>query len=127
VERWHLPSIDADGKREPRVLFSRPECRAVVLDLRAGEEMGEHQVHEHAVLQVVSGRLAVAAGEHEAECPPGTLVSFAAGERHSVRALDAARILLLLAPWPGEGHFHEGEDVDPARVPAEAFAPPLEA
>ena len=34
IERWHLPSIDAAGQRDPRVLFSTPECRAVAIDLR---------------------------------------------------------------------------------------------
>ena len=55
VERWHLPSIEANGKREPRVLFSRPECRAVVIDLNEGDELGEHRLYENAVVQVVSG------------------------------------------------------------------------
>jgi hypothetical protein len=50
VERWHLPPIEANGKREPRVLFSRPECRAVVSDLNEGDELGEHRVHENAVV-----------------------------------------------------------------------------
>ena len=53
VERWHLPSIEANGKREPRVLFSRPECRAVVIDLNEGDELGDHRVYESAVLQVL--------------------------------------------------------------------------
>ena len=28
-----------------------------------------------------------------------------------------------LAPWPGEGHFHADEDVDPQRLPATSVAP----
>ncbi|MGH3134624.1 MAG: hypothetical protein ACRDNY_12955 [Gaiellaceae bacterium] len=125
MDRWHLPSIDADGKREPRVLFSRPECRAVLIDLNAGDEMGDHRLHEHAVVQVVSGKLALAAGESRVECEAGTLVSLPVGETRSVTALEPSRILLLLAPWPGEGHFREGEDADPARMPANAAVPPL--
>jgi hypothetical protein len=35
----------------------------------------------------------------------GTLVHFEPDERHFVRSEGGARILLLLAPWPGEGHF----------------------
>ena len=62
MERWHIPSIEADGRREPRVLFSRPEARAVVIDLRDGEQLGEHSVHERAVLQVVNGRVDVVGG-----------------------------------------------------------------
>jgi quercetin dioxygenase-like cupin family protein len=125
VERWHLPSIEASGRREPRVLFSRPGCRAVLIDLNAGDELGEHRTHEHAVLQVVSGRLELVVGERNVECDEGTLVTFSRGETRSVRALERARILLLLAPWPAEGHFREGEDADPERMPANAAAPPL--
>ena len=124
VERWHLPSIEADGKREPRVLFSRPECRAVLIDLNAGDALGDHRIRESALVQVVSGRLSVTAGSSDMECDAGTLVTFAPGETRSVRALEPSRILLLLAPWPGEGHFRPGEDADPARMPANAAARP---
>ena len=55
VERWHLPSIEASGTREPRVLFSQPEFRGVVIDLNHGDELGDHRLYEHSVLQVVSG------------------------------------------------------------------------
>jgi quercetin dioxygenase-like cupin family protein len=125
VERWHLPSVEASGKREPRVLFSRPEARAVLIDLNAGDEMGDHRLYESAVLQVVSGRLGVATGGQELECQAGMLMTFAPGESRSVRALEASRILLVLAPWPGDGHFAAGEDADPARMPSNATAPPL--
>lgn len=126
VERWHLPSIEADGKREPRVLFSRPESRAVVIDLRQGDEMGDHRLHEHAAVLVVSGRLGVTTDDRNVECDTGTLATFRPGERRSVQALEPSRILLLLAPWPGAGHFGEGEDADPARMPANATVPPLD-
>jgi len=35
---------------------------------------------------------------------PGLLAVFEPGERHEVRARSDARLLLVLAPWPGEGH-----------------------
>jgi quercetin dioxygenase-like cupin family protein len=125
MERWHLPSIEADGKREPRVLFSRPECRGVLIDLRGGEDMGEHRVHEHTVVLVVSGRLSVESDDQGVECEPGTAITFAPGQSRSLRALETARILLVLSPWPGDGHYGVGEDADPARMPAQATASPL--
>lgn len=125
VERWHLPSIEADGKREPRVLFSRPDCRAVLIDLNAGDELRDHRLYEHAVVEIVSGRLGVTVGDQQVECDAGTLVTFVPGETRSVQALEPSRILLLLTPWPGEGHFREGEDANARRMPANA-APPLE-
>jgi quercetin dioxygenase-like cupin family protein len=118
VERWDLPSIQQDGKREPRVLFSTPECRAVVIDLNAGEEMREHEVRERAVVQVVSGRVTFDVnGSDPVSAAAGTLVTFAPHERHAVRAEEDARILLLLAPWPATDHYDPAEDVDPNRLP----------
>ena len=124
MDRWDLPTIEANGKREPRVLFSHPSCRAILIDLQAGDEMREHRVHEHAVVQVVSGTVGVAVAGHGAECGPGSLITFTAGETRTVRALEQSRILLLLAPWPGDGHFHDGEQVDPEHVAAQAGVPP---
>jgi quercetin dioxygenase-like cupin family protein len=125
MERWHIPSIEADGRREPRVLFSCPEARAVVIDLRDGEQLGEHSVHERAVLQVVNGRLDVTAGDSVVTCESGTLVTFAPGERHAVTARGDARVLLMLSPWPGAGHFPDGAQFDAGRMPANATERPL--
>jgi hypothetical protein len=35
---------------------------------------------------------------------PGFAAVFAPRERHAVRAVSDARLLLVLAPWPGDGH-----------------------
>ena len=123
MDGWHLTSIEAAGKREPRVLFSTPECRAVLIDLPAGEEMGDHSVHERAVVQVVTGRVEVRGAGSTETCDAGTLVVFEPNERHALRAVDASRILLLLAPWPGDGHYAAGEQSDPQRLPRNASAP----
>ena len=96
-----------------------------MIDLSAGEEMGDHQVRERAVLEVVSGRVSLDVDGQEAECEPGTLATFAPGERHAVRALEDSRVLLLLAPWPAEGHFQSGEDANPERVAGQGAVPPL--
>lgn len=110
MDRWHLPSVAATGKREPRLLFSTPPaCRAVIIDLQSGETMKDHSVREHAIVQVVSGSVRICAGPDVAECPAGMLVSFAPGERHSLTAVESSRLLLVLAPWPADGHYAPGE------------------
>jgi quercetin dioxygenase-like cupin family protein len=125
MERWHLPSIAASGKREPRVLFSRPEGRAVLIDLNAGDELGNHRLHESAVVEVVAGKVGIELDDRGVECDAGTLLTFEPGETRSLRAIEPSRILLLLSPWPGAGHFPAGGDADPERMPAQATAPPL--
>lgn len=107
------------------MLFSQPACRAVVMDLQPGESMGEHSVHESTVIQVVSGAVTINTDGRDVVCEAGAMVLFAPGERHAVRADTVTRLLLVLAPWPGEGHYQPGQDADPAHVPQHAHVPPL--
>jgi hypothetical protein len=47
-------------------------------------------VHERAVVEVVAGEVLVSAGDAETTCAAGTLLTFAPGERHAVRAARGA-------------------------------------
>ena len=106
MQSWNLREIEAPGgSRSPSVLLSEDEARAVLLALEPGQGLGDHQVKEHAWLIVVDGSARIGGGEDEVEAGVGTLVHFEPDERHFVRSEAGARILLLLAPWPGEGHF----------------------
>jgi mannose-6-phosphate isomerase-like protein (cupin superfamily) len=62
---------------------------------------------ESLFLVVLEGRVRITSGSESLDAPPGTLVTFEPGERHSVSSADSARILLLFAPWPGEGHYRD--------------------
>jgi quercetin dioxygenase-like cupin family protein len=115
--------VETVGRSKPRVLFSEPECRVVVIDLRAGEEMGDHAVHERAVIEVVSGRIAMTSAVETVDCESGTLISLEPGEHHAVRALADSRLLLVLAPWPARENDTEGEG-DSHHLPRNAIAPP---
>jgi quercetin dioxygenase-like cupin family protein len=109
VESWQLPEIATpDGIRSPVVLKSQDEARAVLIGLDPGQELGDHQVKEHAWLLVVDGAVRIGAGGEDVEAPAGTLAHFEPDERHSVSSTDGAKILLLLAPWPGAGHYRGG-------------------
>jgi quercetin dioxygenase-like cupin family protein len=109
----------------PRVLFTSPECRAVVIDLRAGQELGDHRVRERAVVEVVAGRVSVECSGEAVDCDTGTLVTFDPGEHHTVRALADARLLLLLAPWPAPEHNSGAESDHDQHLPANAVARPI--
>jgi len=106
MQSWELKAIETPGgSRSPVVLHSEEPGRAVLIGLEPGQELGDHQVKEHAWLLVVDGAVRIGAGGEDVEAPAGTLVRFDPDERHSVSSADGAKILLLLAPWPGAGHY----------------------
>jgi quercetin dioxygenase-like cupin family protein len=144
MKRWHLPTLEPSsdkstarepgaaaprvpsaGTQKPRVLFSSPECRLIALDLGAGEELPAHHVRERAVVQVISGRVAIDASGETVECEAGTLVTFDPGEGHALHGLDDARLLLTLAPWPAAGHTVPTEEPEDQHLPLNATVEPL--
>ena len=111
VRHWKLNEIETpDGTRSPVVLHSlEGESRVVLIGLDPGQELGEHQVKESALVLVVDGRVRVDAGDDTIDAGAGELFRFDPDERHAVTADGGARLMLLLAPWPGEGHYR-GQD-----------------
>ncbi len=105
MQHWNLTDLDVEPSH-PQILDSkRGESRTIALRLSAGEQLQEHQVHERAHLVVVEGEVEIGRDGGEAVSGgPGLLAIFEPGERHEVRATTDARLLLVLAPWPGEGH-----------------------
>jgi quercetin dioxygenase-like cupin family protein len=104
VERWDLKRL-AWRPHNPEILASSEEGRAIVLDLPEEELLQDHQVHEGAWITVVDGAIAVTDQDGElVQVGAGVLVYLPPAERHEVRALTDARVLLLLTPWPGPGH-----------------------
>lgn len=106
MQSWDLIEVDAPaGTRDPVVVHSGNEARAVLIVLNPGQVMGDHQVKENAWVTVLEGRVKISAGGESVDAGPGMLVRFDPDERHSLTSDKGARVLLLLAPWPGEGHF----------------------
>jgi quercetin dioxygenase-like cupin family protein len=107
VRHWRLPEVEMPhGTRSPVVLHSREGAeRAVLIGLHPGETLGDHGVKESALLLVLDGAVRVEGGGESVEADAGTLFHFDPDERRSVTSGGGARLLLLLAPWPGEGHY----------------------
>jgi quercetin dioxygenase-like cupin family protein len=104
MEHWDLRSLDV-RPHQPRILHSaRGEARSIAITLPAGEELQEHQVHERAYLVVIDGEVEVRDTEETIVGGAGFAAVFDPAERHTVRATTEARLLLVLAPWPGDGH-----------------------
>ncbi len=103
METWDVGSLEI-APHHPVVLRSDDETRAIGIHLPAGEELQEHQVHERSYLIVVEGEISISQGDGSVSGSAGLLAHFAPNERRTVRAISDARLVLVLAPWPGQGH-----------------------
>jgi redox-sensitive bicupin YhaK (pirin superfamily) len=103
MQSWDIRALAIEPHR-PQVLRSDAESRAIAIHLPAGEELQEHQVHERTYLIVANGEVEISQHGESVVGGPGFLSHFAPKERRTVRARSDAQLLLVLAPWPGEGH-----------------------
>ncbi|MFZ0379838.1 MAG: hypothetical protein WCD11_36130 [Solirubrobacteraceae bacterium] len=103
METWDVRSLEIES-HHPQVLRSDAETRAIAISLPAGEELQEHQVHERTYLVVVDGEVSISADGGSVSGGAGLLAHFEPNERRTIQAVSDARLLLVLAPWPGEGH-----------------------
>ena len=107
MDTFDIRSLDIEPHR-PVVLRSDDETRAIAINLPTGEKLQEHQVHERAYLIVADGQVEIVKNGSSTAGGPGFVAHFEPNERREVRATDDARIVLILAPWPGEGHPRRG-------------------
>ena len=106
MQSWNLREIETpSGSRSPVVLRSDDAARAVLISLDPGQALGEHQVKERALVTVLDGAVRVQAGDETIDGGLGCCFFFDADERRSISSEEGARILLVFAPWPGEGHY----------------------
>lgn len=104
MESWDIRALKLEP-RLPEILSTTDSARAIVLDLQAGENLGDHQVHERAWVVVLDGEVEISSATGQSVTGgTGLMVQFAPAERHEVAATSDSRLLLLLTPWPGEDH-----------------------
>ena len=104
MDSWDVKTIDTEPFK-PTVLRSDDgAARAIAINLPAGEKLADHQVHEHAYLVVADGAIEIEGEGGTESGAAGFVVHWTPKERHEVRATEDSRLLLILAPWPGEGH-----------------------
>jgi quercetin dioxygenase-like cupin family protein len=103
METWDIRALALEP-HHPQVLSSDAEVRAIAIALPANEELQEHQVHERAYLFVADGEIEIDNDGRSVTGGCGFVAQFNPNERRTVRAVSAARLILMLAPWPGVGH-----------------------
>jgi quercetin dioxygenase-like cupin family protein len=102
MQHWDLSSLNV-AAHHPIVLDSHSEGRSIALLLPAGERLQEHRVHERAWLVVIDGEIQIDADGTTQRGGAGVIAIFDPNEAHEIRAISDTRLLLVLAPWPGEG------------------------
>jgi quercetin dioxygenase-like cupin family protein len=100
IERF--PPGDEPSGRRAETLVKDDQLRVVLVTMRAGAELREHEAPGPITIHALRGRFAVAVGGEERELAAGSVVALAASARHAVRALDDGAFLLTIA-WPAGG------------------------
>ena len=103
VDCWDFNSIDVEPYH-PQILRTDDISRLIAIHLPAGEQLQEHEQHEHAYFIVGSGQIEITEGGDRVTAGPGFIAHFGPGVRREVTAKEDSMIALLNAPWPGEGH-----------------------
>lgn len=112
MESWNIAELDVQPHK-PVVLSTDKEARVIALNLPAGERLQDHQTYERAYLIVVSGEIQIDSTTGGA----GFLAEFDPNERREIKATQDALLILILGPWPGEGHSRERSSPGVGRTP----------
>ena len=101
MEHWDLRTLDVEP-HQPKILHSaRGEARSILINLPAGEELQEHQVHERAYVVVIDGEVELGGASGGAGLRRGVR-SARAPRRHAPRATRGC--CSCSRPGPGDGH-----------------------
>ena len=103
MDTWNITELNVEP-HHPEVLRSDDgAARVIAIALPAGEMLQEHRVYEHTWLHVHDGEVEIGENGRTTQGSAGFVAHFDPHERREVRAKSDARLLLFLAPWPGEG------------------------
>ena len=72
------------------------DLRVVVLAMKAGGVIPEHQARATASLHVIAGRIRLVFAERSVELSPGHLVAIEGGAKHAVESLEESAFVLTL-------------------------------
>ncbi len=79
------------------VLLKEQGVRAVLLHLKAGEQIPEHHTPGALIIQSVLGRVNFVTSDADVELTPGSLISLHPGNPHRVAAVEESLLLLTMS------------------------------
>jgi len=89
-----------DQKFNPKVLVNEAPVRVVLLCLRAGQQVPEHQANGPVNVQAISGRVTFYDGAEPCEMSAGMLVRIEAGRPHRIVSHQDSALLVTLVRNP---------------------------
>jgi len=92
----------AKGGHTARTLVRTPDQRIVLIVMKAGARLAEHQASESASLQVVGGHVRLHLPDRVVDLDANQLLVLAGGIRHDVEATSESSLLLTLSWHAGE-------------------------
>ena len=79
-----------------RTLVRQPDLRVVLIAIRGGGRIAEHEAEESVSVHTISGALRLRLPDRAVDLPAGSLLALAPGVRHEVEAaVDSAFVLTL--------------------------------
>jgi quercetin dioxygenase-like cupin family protein len=87
--------------RNAKILVKYPNLRILLIGLRSGAHVAEHQAAGPVSIQVLSGHVLARAGGKVFELREGQLLALEAHVPHDVEALAESAVLVTIA-WPGD-------------------------
>ena len=104
MEHWDLRTLAVEP-HQPQILHSaRGEARTIAINLPQGERCRTTRCTSGRTWSWSTARSRSRTDDEAVSGGPGFAAVFDPHERHEVRATTDARLLLVLAPWPGDGH-----------------------
>jgi quercetin dioxygenase-like cupin family protein len=85
------------GDRNAKTLVQEPGLRVVLVALRPGARLDDHESHAQVTVQVLAGRLLVHLAARTVEVFTDRLVSIETGVAHELEALEETTFLLTIA------------------------------
>jgi quercetin dioxygenase-like cupin family protein len=84
-----------------RTLLRASDLRLVLVAIKSGGRMNEHETQETALLHTLSGDVRVDLPDRSLDLGPGQIVAIERGVRHTVEARRDSAFLLTLG-WPAQ-------------------------
>jgi quercetin dioxygenase-like cupin family protein len=106
---FDLASLDAEMRREDayqreghtaRTLVREQDLRVVLVVMKMGARIAEHQANDTASVHALSGHVRLQLSDKTADLPAGRLLVLERGLRHDVEAVAESAFLLTLGWQP---------------------------